>query len=121
MPQSSDIPQPSVTLFDKAALTQRLMGDDELTRVVLAGFLEDIPLQIQALKDYLKAGDVKSVERQAHTIKGAAANIGGEALRVIAFELEKMGKSGDLDTVRKRMDELELQFERLKDVLEKEV
>ena len=108
-------------VFDKAALMQRLLDDDELARVVIAGFLEDIPLQIQTLKDYLEAGDVIGTERQAHTIKGASANIGGEALRAIANELEKLGKSGDLPAVRERMGELEVQFARLREVLEKEV
>jgi signal transduction histidine kinase/DNA-binding response OmpR family regulator/HPt (histidine-containing phosphotransfer) domain-containing protein len=108
-------------VFDKAALMQRLLDDDELARVVIAGFLEDIPLQIQTLKDYLEAGDVIGTERQAHTIKGASANIGGEALRAIANELEKLGKSGDLPAVRERMGELELQFARLRVVLEKEI
>ena len=108
-------------VFDKAALMQRLLDDDELARVVIAGFLEDIPLQIQTLKDYLEAGDVIGTERQAHTIKGASANIGGEALRAIAYELEKLGKSGDLPAVRERMGELELQFARLREVLEKEI
>jgi HPt (histidine-containing phosphotransfer) domain-containing protein len=108
-------------VFDKDALMQRLMGDDELASLVIAGFLEDIPLQIQALKGYLQAGDAHGAERQAHTIKGASANIGGEALLVVAFEMEKLGKSGDLSDVRERMDELELQFARLRDVLEKEI
>jgi HPt (histidine-containing phosphotransfer) domain-containing protein len=111
----------SPVIFDKAALKQRLMDDDELVGLVIAGFLEDIPLQIQALKSYLEAGDATGAERQAHTIKGAAANIGGEALRGIAYELEKLGKSGDLLAVQERMGELEAQFARLRDVLAKEI
>ena len=78
-----------------------------------------MPLQIQKLKDYLEAGNVTGAERQAHTIKGAAANIGGEVLRAIAFEMEKSGKSGDLDAIRKCTSELAVQFERLREVLKK--
>jgi CheY-like chemotaxis protein len=108
-------------VFDKAALTQRLMGDEELAQVVLAGFLEDIPLQIQALKDFLDRGDITGVERQAHTIKGASANIGAEALRALAFELEKSGKTGDLAGIQERMGDLEAEFGRLREVLQKEI
>jgi len=121
LPDSTLEQKVSIPVFHKAALMQRLIDDDELARIVLAGFLEDIPLQIQALKDYLDAGDAHGAERQAHTIKGASANIGGEALLAIAFEMEKLGKSGHLSAVRERMDELELQFERLREVLEKEI
>jgi len=121
LPDSAREQKVSIPVFDKAGLMQRLMDDDELASLVIAGFLEDIPLQIQALKGYLNAGDAHGAERQAHTIKGASANIGGEALRAIAFEMEKLGKSGDLFAVCERMDELELQFARLREMLEQEV
>ncbi len=111
----------SSLVFDKAGIQQRLMDDDELISLVIAGFLGDIPLQIRTLKSYLEAGDATGVERQAHTIKGASANIGGEILWGIAYELEKLGKSGDLPAVQARMGELEAQFARLKDVLELEI
>ena len=113
--------QGPVPIFDKIALIQRLMGDEELAGVVIAGFLEDIPLQIKALYDYLETGDITAAERQAHTIKGASANIGAEALRAVAFMMEKMGKSGDLAAIQKHMSQLEEQFERLREVLEKEI
>jgi len=113
--------QGQVPIFDKTALIQRLMGDEELAGVVIAGFLEDIPLQIKALYDYLETGDITAAERQAHTIKGASANIGAEALRAVAFMMEKMGKSGDLAAIQKHMSQLEEQFERLREVLEKEI
>ena len=115
------LPANEVPVFDKSALLQRLMNDEELVHIVIAGFLEDIPLQIQSLKDYLASSDGTGAERQAHTIKGAAANIGAEALRATAFEMEKNGKSGDLSAIRKRMSKLELQFERLREVLKKEI
>ncbi|MCX6067181.1 MAG: response regulator, partial [Chloroflexi bacterium] len=108
-------------VFDKAGVLERLMGDEELARVVFAGFLEDIPHQLLVLKDYLEKDDAVSSERQAHTIKGAAANIGGEALRAVAFEMEKSGKAGDLPAMRARMDELQAQFELLKKALEAEL
>ena len=115
------LPASDVPIFDKSALLQRLMDDEELVQIVIAGFLEDIPLQIQSLKDYLAASDGAGAERQAHTIKGAAANIGAEALRATAFEMEKNGKAGDLSAIRKRMSKLELQFERLREVLKNDV
>jgi CheY-like chemotaxis protein/HPt (histidine-containing phosphotransfer) domain-containing protein len=119
-PLAAQAGEDQTPVFDKAALMQRLMGDEELAGIVIAGFLEDIPLQIQALKDYLDSGDFTGAERQAHTIKGASANIGGELLRSIANEMEKSGRKGDLPAIRKRMGELELQFERLREVLKKE-
>ena len=99
--------EPEVPVFDKAGMMARLMDDEDLARTVVEGFLEDIPKQIEALKGYLEAGDAARAERQAHTIKGASANVGGEALRAVAFEMEKAGKTGDLESVTARLPELE--------------
>ena len=98
----------------------RLMDDEDLARTVAECFLEDIPRQIEALRGFLDAGDAPGAECQAHTIKGAAANVGGERLREVAFEMEKAGKAGDLDVVKGRMADFDMQFDALKEAMKKE-
>ena len=92
----------------------RLMDDEDLAKEISIEFLEDIPGQIKALRDFLEAGDAMGAERQAHTIKGASANIGGEALRAVAFEMEKAARAGHLIEVGGYMAELETEFNALK-------
>jgi HPt (histidine-containing phosphotransfer) domain-containing protein len=106
-------------VFDKTGMMARLMDDEDLARTVAEGFLEDIPRQIEALRGYLEAGDAPGAGRQAHTIKGASANVGGEALREVAAEMEKAGKDGDLDAIKARMADLEVQFGQLKEAMTK--
>ena len=89
----------------------RLMDDEELARAVSTCFLQDMPQQIDMLRGCLDAGDARGAEIRAHTIKGASANIGGERLREVAFEMEKAGKAGDLSAIKARMADLESQFE----------
>jgi HPt (histidine-containing phosphotransfer) domain-containing protein len=108
-------------IFDKAGMLSRLLEDEELARTVAEGFLDDIPKQIAALNGYLETGDAPGAERQAHTIKGASANVGGEALRALSFEMEKAGKIGDLAAVKARMAELETEFGRLQQAMRKEL
>jgi CheY-like chemotaxis protein/HPt (histidine-containing phosphotransfer) domain-containing protein len=110
--------EPGTQVFDKADMMARLMDDEDLARRVAGGFLEDIPKQIEVLKGCLEAGDVPTAERQAHSIKGASANVGGQALREVAFEMEKAGKTGDREAVTARLPELEAQFARLKAAME---
>jgi CheY-like chemotaxis protein/HPt (histidine-containing phosphotransfer) domain-containing protein len=110
-----------IPVFDKAGMMARLMDDEDLAQMVVEGFLKDIPLQIAALKGYLESGDAAGAERQAHTIKGASANVGGERLLEVAFEMEKSAKAGDLSTVAGHMAELELQFNRLNQAMTKEL
>ena len=93
------------------------LGDEELARIVVDGFLEDAPRLIEALRSSLAAGDAAGAIRLAHTIKGASATVGGEALRAAAWELEQAGTAGDLDVVAARLPELESEFGRLREAM----
>ena len=91
----------------------RVMDDAAFARVVIAGFLEDLPVQIAQLKGQVAAGEARQVEHQAHKLKGACANVGGESLSAVAAAIEQAGKAGDLAMVSARMPQLEAQFEAL--------
>jgi PAS domain S-box-containing protein len=106
--------QSSLPVWNRAAMVERLMGDEDLVEKILQGFLADMPQQIEALRGHVEAADAQKAERQAHTIKGACANVGGEALRELAFELEQAGKAGDLDSIKGRIGELTTTFRQLK-------
>jgi CheY-like chemotaxis protein len=105
--------EPGVPVFDRAGMLGRLMDDEELVKAVTDGFLLDIPKQIEKLREYLAAGEVEGVKRQAHTIKGASSNVGGERLRAVAFAMEKKGGEGELETVRALIPALEHEFKLL--------
>ncbi len=104
-------------VFDQAGMLARLMGDKDLACTVVTGFLEDIPKQIEALQGYLHAGDTAGVAHQAHTMKGASANIGGEAVRAAAIELEKAARAGNLKAAAAVLPGLEAEFGRLQEAL----
>ncbi len=107
--EEKDIP-----IFDRAGMLSRLMDDEELAAVVTEGFLLDIPQQIEKLKLYIETGDAGGAMRQAHTIKGASSNIGGERVRAVAFAMEKKGGEGDLDAIGALMPTLLQEFDKLK-------
>jgi CheY-like chemotaxis protein/HPt (histidine-containing phosphotransfer) domain-containing protein len=105
-------------VFDSAGMLERLEGDKELAMIVFESFLEDLPHQIEALKGQVECGDSASAARQAHSIRGASSNVGGERLRKVATEMEKAADVGDIETVSNRMAELEEQFSLLRDAIE---
>ena len=111
---SKEMAQKTVsTAWDRKGMLERLMDDEELAEIILDGFLDDIPRQIIALKGFLQAGDSSGAERQAHTIKGASSNVGGESLRQAADTLERAAKAKDLKTAGECMTRLEEQFAQL--------
>jgi PAS domain S-box-containing protein len=107
----------TAAIFDRAGVLGRMGGDNELAQIVFAAFLEDIPGQIQSLKDLVKSGDTANSARLAHSIKGASATVGGERLRNVALAMEKAADLGDLQFVAARMSEMEFQFGRLRDAI----
>ena len=110
----------TAAIFDRKGVMNRLEGDNELAQIIFAAFLEDIPRQIQTLKELLKSGDAAGSARQAHSIRGASASVGGEGLCRVATEMEKAADAGDLDRVNIRMNELEAQFLLLRDAIRNE-
>jgi HPt (histidine-containing phosphotransfer) domain-containing protein len=70
-------------------MLERLMNDEQLAQLVTKTFLFDIPRQIEPMRDHLENSNIARLARLAHTIKGAAANVGGEALSALASEIEK--------------------------------
>jgi CheY-like chemotaxis protein len=106
-------------LFDRAAMLDRLLGDETLLGEVLEGFLGDIPRQIEALKACLTADNAPEAERLTHTIKGAAANVGAEQLRALAMNMEMVIKKEDLDGARAQLGELDRRFETLREEIRK--
>ena len=107
----------SVPIFDRPGIMSRMGDDEDLARKLVECFLDDIPKQILALRGYLEKGDSTSAERQAHTIKGASATLGGEALRAVALEIEKAGKAGEMEVIADRLPELDVQFDRLQEAM----
>ena len=97
-------------VYDRAGVLQRMMGDHALAAIVLHAFLDDLPRQIAALKDALDKNDPLTAGRQAHSIKGAAANVGGERLRQVARAMENFADAGDLEAVRSSIPALESDF-----------
>ena len=104
-------------VYDRDALLRRLVGDENLVEKIVDGFLADMPKQIQALKAFLSSGDAGASEHQAHTIKGAAANVGGDSMRAVALDVEKAAKAGDLTSAEAGTADLEAEFERLKEAM----
>jgi CheY-like chemotaxis protein/HPt (histidine-containing phosphotransfer) domain-containing protein len=106
-----------VPVFDASGMMDRLMGDQALARIVVDGFLEDAPRLIEALGNSLEAGDATAAIRGAHTIRGASATVGGEAVRAVAWEMETSATAGDLDAVLARLPELESELGRLREAM----
>ncbi|PKN85955.1 MAG: hypothetical protein CVU46_09465 [Chloroflexi bacterium HGW-Chloroflexi-8] len=105
-------------IWDIRGMLERMMGDKDLAKMIVEGFIGDMPKQIQSMKNYVENKDIVGCERQAHTIKGASANVGGRALSALASEMEILAKNGDIVGFESLLIEIEKKFEQLKIAME---
>ena len=122
--QAAERPRPSAparnvecgaAVFDHVALLHRLRGNRMLAQNVLSGFLEVAPAQLANLRRTVHEHDLQSARREAHSLKGAAANISAPALSGLALEAERAAAAGEwsnLDAVVHQMEDQLAQLNR---------
>ncbi|HOO46538.1 MAG TPA: response regulator, partial [Deltaproteobacteria bacterium] len=84
--------------------------DREFLLELLEGFIKNVREQLETIRGAISRDDAEKVRAEAHSIKGGAANICAERLSAVAYELEKTGKSGNLDNAPGIFEELEREF-----------
>jgi PAS domain S-box-containing protein len=104
-------------IFDRSLLLKRVHGDEEIVTEVMEVFLRDIPQQIVILQEAIANGDGMLTERQAHSIKGAAANVGAMALREVAYQIERTAKEGQLNGAAKLATMINDEFNKVKQLI----
>ncbi len=102
--------------YDKAL--EEFMGKKEILEKVVNVFLENARDQILILRQAIIDSDYEAIKKEAHAIKGGAANLTAQELSEIALELENIGKSGELPGATDAMDRFEKEFARLESYLE---
>ncbi len=85
--------------ISQAKVLERLGGDRELLADVVGLFLEDCPVRLEAIRSAVEAKDAGRIEREAHGLKGAAANLSAQGLFEAAQILERLGADGQLESV----------------------
>jgi PAS domain S-box-containing protein len=94
-------------LQDRQLALQRMAGDVELYNEVVSIFLNGMGEDVRRLRAAAASGDLKSLSREAHAIKGAVGVIAAEPTRRLAAEMELAGDSGDAIAAHSLLPQLE--------------
>ena len=84
-------------VFDKESLIEKVGDDPELVAVIIETFVTDAGAQIEALEAFLRDGDAQGFAAQAHSLKGAAGNVGAQRVYKLSLDLEMAGKEERLE------------------------
>ena len=108
-------------IFDFHAFLALLDMNEIVARQALATFLQSMPAVAKALREEIGMNNAIAAGHLAHKIKGTAAMATGAAVSAVAFEMEKVARSGDLEVLNTLLPELEKQLALLMEAIEQEV
>jgi two-component system, sensor histidine kinase len=83
-------------VFDPSVLAGTLGNDPELIREIVEAYFGTMPQLAADLSAAQRRGSQERVVFCAHSIKGAAANLGAAQLRQVAAEIETAARGSDL-------------------------
>ena len=109
--------RPGTMVLDLQSLKRRVFDDDALVREVLDAFVEDIPEEVQRLEQALASRELETASRQAHTIKGASANVEAGEMREFALQIEQAAKGGSVEKARSLLMELKEALARFREAV----
>lgn len=95
-------------------------GDREFFLRLLNVLLNDIKVQMKKIESAIKEDDLETVWREAHSIKGGAADLAVNRLSKVAAKLEIIGKEGDINAASKIIVELETELMELEEFVKKQ-
>ncbi len=105
--------------IDIEAYIERMGGNKGIAKKIINGFVEQIPIQLGNIEEAMKTGDIETVDREAHSIKGGALNVIADDLMKTAKELEMHAKSGDLENKIELLENIKKEYIRLEKYVRK--
>ncbi|MEW5724016.1 MAG: response regulator, partial [Thermodesulfobacteriota bacterium] len=108
--------KPAVVL-DLESFMTRVGGDRELACDMAGLCLDELPEQMGRIRKAVAERDAAALHSAAHSLKGTTGNFSAQAAYEAAYQLEKMGREGDLSQAAEALSALEHEIERLEPAL----
>jgi len=88
-------------------------GEPDVLREVLELYQEDMPRRLALLATAGETGDLQTLERTAHSIKGSAGNIGARALHEACAVVEQAARDQAIEPARAALPRLQTEAARV--------
>ena len=108
-------------LFDRNAFLRKLDDDLELYRELLDDFIQGTNDYFKDIEDGRREDDFEKIRISAHSIKGSAGSIEAAQMQAAAYAVEKAAKDQQKEQISETMDDLEMEFEILSEILKDEI
>lgn len=103
--------------MDLEAALFRFDGDREFMLEMCRDFRERLPLRMEEIHTAYKAGDVNSLSRHAHTLKGISLNFNASFLAELSARLERLCKLENINHAGDLIKNIETELNRVRGYL----
>jgi HPt (histidine-containing phosphotransfer) domain-containing protein len=100
MTRTTAEPWSEMSLLNEKSTLDRLKGDTEFLTTLYNVFVGDLPKKIASIEEAMQQQDMNALQRSAHSLKGASATVGADALREVSFSLEVAAKDNDAEAAK---------------------
>lgn len=87
-------------VWNYEAMMERMLQNTYIADKIIKLFLVDVPVQLEKLKEAIGKDDSNQIRLYSHAIKGAASNLGGEAMRAAAASIEEHAIKEELKSIK---------------------
>jgi CheY-like chemotaxis protein len=115
--QAEPAPSPAISI-EVDQLLARIDGDRAFLAELIEIFRSEYPSNLEAAQAAIKKQDAAALQRVAHTLKGALANLSAVGAAAIAAELETMGRAAELADAQATLDRLGIELPNVTRALE---
>lgn len=93
--------------WNKEFALEQAADDTDLLQELIEIFKDSCTNDCNLIRAGVESGNPEQIASAAHSIKGAAASLGIEAIRDLALEMEKDSRAGKTTVAEQRLSELE--------------
>lgn len=104
-------------VLDRAAILERLGGDEEIYSMMVDMFLEDVENNCRALTAALADGKAEVLQREVHTVKGLLATFSDDRGAAVAYAVEQQVKAGQVQGLTGAVENLQARLREVASVL----
>jgi HPt (histidine-containing phosphotransfer) domain-containing protein len=116
-PAVTSVDSSTQSAFHAERLLERCLGDRGFCAVLVGKFVARAGELSAALEQAARTGDTTELARQAHAIKGMAANLSADSLQTWAAALERALRVGNTANVRPLVSRVRTEIQRCLDAV----
>jgi HPt (histidine-containing phosphotransfer) domain-containing protein len=109
---------PTSDLYSLQQALERVGGDFQTVCELIEIFEDECPKLKKLVRDSIASGDIKELQRAAHTIKGSVDVFGAKPAREAAWRVESLARDNELGEIDSAVVALETELDRLMPALD---